>query len=421
MSASHRPVAVLIHRPTVTRDPRGHIVISAEVDAQPWSRALGARAARTLWDGLTTRLFGGAGEKFIHVAQTAMIKPETDPGVSDWIRLSEDPSGLLVIRGLSTLAPNEQNWIARLTLQDAQKIWRELEALLFAEIHGRVRAPSASATPPESLPATGPARRMVHVTPEVRVAVEDYPGPQPSLLFVHGAFCDHSIWRYQTAFFAANHRCVSVDLRGHGASDKPLGSYLPEVWADDLTRVIAALGLKSPVVVGHSLGASAALELAARGAPALGGLVLIEPAVIVDEREAELFAQYTLGEPGTPDFSRRFVNRVANLIGDDLTPTLAEPLRRVMLATPPHVAAGLDEATFMFATGPIAVRVHVPALVLLAVHRSEDASFFSRYLRGSDVRLLQDVSHFPMLATPGRVNAAISEFLQKTGGSPPVT
>jgi pimeloyl-ACP methyl ester carboxylesterase len=295
-------------------------------------------------------------------------------------------------------------------------LWEALEPLLFSEVRGRARpAPSA---PPAPAPAAAsgpvtPTRRTVLVEPQVKLVCDDYPGADPPLLFVHGAFCDHTIWRYQVAHFAASHRCATLDLRGHGASDKPRGSYLAATWAADLEQVCQTLDLHAPVLVAHSLGASAALHLAAYTTRPLSGLVLIEPAAIVDDREAQLFAEFSLGPETAPDFGPRFARRVQNLLGDELAPSLADPLRRVMMATPPHVAAGLDEAMFSFSTGPVAARVTVPTLVLLAVHRSEDAHFFQRYMRRADVRVMEDVTHFPMLVTPGRTNAAIGEFLQR--------
>jgi pimeloyl-ACP methyl ester carboxylesterase len=424
MTAHVRPTAVLIRRPTVVQEGQsGRFVLSAETESAGWARALSARAARVLWDGLTTNLFGGAGEKFIHAAQTALFQPEADPEVTDWVRVSRDPSGLLVIRGLSTVAADRQNWIARLTEQDGQQLWRVLEELLFAEGRGRVRprpdgraalagepADGRAAAPP----GTGPLRHSVRVADGVQIACEDHAGGEPALLFVHGAFADRSIWRYQAGAFARQHRCVLLDMRGHGVSDRPDGGYQAEGWADDLEQVCAALDLRAPVVIAHSMGASAAMVLAATTRRARG-LVLIEPAVITDDREAELFARFSLGPEGTPVFAERFRGRVGELIGEGLPAQLADPLRRTMLATPAYVAAALDEALFTFATGPVASRLRIPALVLLAVHRSEDAHFYRRYLRSADVRVMADDTHFPMLATPGRTNAAISEFIQSLG------
>jgi pimeloyl-ACP methyl ester carboxylesterase len=160
------------------------------------------------------------------------------------------------------------------------------------------------------------------------------------------------------------------------------------------------------------MGASAALMLAATSALPLAGLVLLEPAVIVDDRETQLFAELSLGREGTPEFARRFLHRVRDLLGSDMPPQLADALRRIMLATPPHVVAGLDEALFSFSTSLTAAHVHVPTLVVLAAHRFEDARFFRRYIPHAQVHVGEDSNHFPMLVSPGRTNSALAQFVE---------
>lgn len=413
MAITSRPSAELLKRPTVRADPNGtHIVLSSGSSSPPWSRVLSPRAARTLWDGLTTALFATAGEKFLHFAQTALFKPETDPTVTDWVQVSKDPSDLVVVRGVSTLAPNGQNWIARFSKTDGQELWRELEALLFSEVRGRPHRPAVPA-----LTTGGPARHNIDIAPGLKLFCEEHPGGDPPLLFVHGAFCDHTIWRYQVANFSTKHRCLAPDMRGHGSSGKPAGSYLAEVWASDLEQLAMALNVRRPVLIGHGMGASAALMLAATSALPLAGLALLEPAVIVDDRETQIFAELSLGREGTPEFARRFLQRVHDLLGSEMPSQQADALRRIMLATPPHVIAGLDEALLSFSTSLTATHIHVPTLVLLAAHRYEDARFFRRYIPHAQVHVGDDVDHFPMLASPGRTNAALAQFVAGQSGT----
>jgi pimeloyl-ACP methyl ester carboxylesterase len=58
---------------------------------------------------------------------------------------------------------------------------------------------------------------------------------------------------------------VAIDFRGWGLSDKSASDYKLETLADDVIGVIADLGLKSFVLVGHSMGGKVAQLLAARG------------------------------------------------------------------------------------------------------------------------------------------------------------
>ena len=81
-------------------------------------------------------------------------------------------------------------------------------------------------------------------------------GAQP-LLLVHGWSQCHLSWERQLSGLAGRFRVVALDLRGHGASDKPLeaAAYArSEPWAEDIAAVIETLGLNAPLLAGWSMG-----------------------------------------------------------------------------------------------------------------------------------------------------------------------
>jgi pimeloyl-ACP methyl ester carboxylesterase len=55
----------------------------------------------------------------------------------------------------------------------------------------------------------------------VALAYETRGQGDPPILLVHGWTCDHTYFAPQAEHFSRNHRVISVDLRGHGESDKP--------------------------------------------------------------------------------------------------------------------------------------------------------------------------------------------------------
>ena len=71
-----------------------------------------------------------------------------------------------------------------------------------------------------------------------RLAFEDGGVGEPPFVFVHGWTCVRSSFAPQTEHFAQRRRVVSVDLRGHGESDKPAGSYPIAAYADDVAHSI---------------------------------------------------------------------------------------------------------------------------------------------------------------------------------------
>ena len=87
----------------------------------------------------------------------------------------------------------------------------------------------------------------------------------PTLVFVHGAGFDHSIWVMPARYFARHGwRVVAVDLPGHGRSGGALLTSIDQM-ADWVAQLIVAVSSDQQAsVVGHSMGSLIAMSLAAR-------------------------------------------------------------------------------------------------------------------------------------------------------------
>ncbi|HET9426378.1 MAG TPA: alpha/beta hydrolase [Gemmatimonadaceae bacterium] len=99
----------------------------------------------------------------------------------------------------------------------------------------------------------------------------------PPLLFVHGYFGRAIAFeRMMESLAGKGHRCVAIDLRGHGDSmpARNLGRISVHEYTDDVERVARELG--DPVIIGHSMGGLLAQLAAVRGVAR--GIVLLSPA-----------------------------------------------------------------------------------------------------------------------------------------------
>jgi pimeloyl-ACP methyl ester carboxylesterase len=98
---------------------------------------------------------------------------------------------------------------------------------------------------------------------------------QRTVMFLHGAANDHSVWALQSRYFAYHgFNVLAVDLPGHGRSAGPALPGIEDMaaWA---MRVLDAAGTPSAALVGHSMGSLIALEAAARHPDRVEKLALI--------------------------------------------------------------------------------------------------------------------------------------------------
>jgi 2-hydroxymuconate-semialdehyde hydrolase len=128
----------------------------------------------------------------------------------------------------------------------------------------------------------GVRARFVTLSDGVAVRVAESGSPDaPPVLLVHGWGASIYMWRAWFAPLAERgYRVVALDLPGHGLSDKPSeeGRYRLGALVETVRQVIAIAGLRRPHVVAQSMGGTIALDLAVSGDPALGRLVLVNPA-----------------------------------------------------------------------------------------------------------------------------------------------
>lgn len=80
------------------------------------------------------------------------------------------------------------------------------------------------------------------------------------ILFVAGFSATVDTWNYAVLDLHGRYRCVCVDLRGHGLSDKPYSDYTYDEMCGDVRALIEALDLRDVTLVGWSMGAGVGLK-----------------------------------------------------------------------------------------------------------------------------------------------------------------
>jgi pimeloyl-ACP methyl ester carboxylesterase len=96
-----------------------------------------------------------------------------------------------------------------------------------------------------------------------------------TLVFIHGAQHDHSVWILQSRYFAHHgFNVVAVDLPGHGRSNATLCSSV-ETMAEQVLKQLDTIGIDQFIPVGHSMGSLIGLELSAIAPQRVPALCLV--------------------------------------------------------------------------------------------------------------------------------------------------
>lgn len=144
---------------------------------------------------------------------------------------------------------------------------------------------------------------------------------QESVVFVHGAGMDHTVWALQTRYFAHHGRSVlALDLPGHGRSAGPVLESIPAMaaWVD---AFLQAAGIAKAALVGHSMGALIALEAAARFGARVRALALLGAAPRMPVHP-DLLAAAEVNEPLAYDLVTAWAHGRTGHVGGNRAPGL---------------------------------------------------------------------------------------------------
>ncbi|MFS0575402.1 alpha/beta hydrolase [Sporosarcina sp. 179-K 3D1 HS] len=122
---------------------------------------------------------------------------------------------------------------------------------------------------------------FVNVESGVNLYVEDLnPEGNKTLVFIHGWPLSHKQFEYQFDVLPSmGYRCIGIDWRGFGNSDKPFSGYTLDRLADDVRMVVGTLQLESFALVGHSTGGAIAIRYMTRyNGYGVSQLVLVDAA-----------------------------------------------------------------------------------------------------------------------------------------------
>jgi pimeloyl-ACP methyl ester carboxylesterase len=238
-----------------------------------------------------------------------------------------------------------------------------------------------------------------------------------SILFVHGAGLDHTVWPLPMRYFARHQRNVlGVDLPGHGRSQGPPLETI-EAMGDWLVAVLDAVGLTQAAFVGHSMGSLVTLAAVGRHPARARALVLIGASTPMAVHE-RLLSAAQVNAHGAIDMLNIWGHSQAGQIGGVGAPGLwntGSALRLWEQAAPGVIYADL-KACNDYKEGPAhAARVTCPTLVIIGNRDIMTPPSAGRKLAsaiaGARTVVIRDSGHAMLDEQPNAVLDALIEIL----------
>jgi len=261
----------------------------------------------------------------------------------------------------------------------------------------------------------------------LNLAVQEWGNPRGlEILLIHGFNQSHLSWQRQVddPALAADFRMVTLDLRGHGSSDKPLEKdrYAHARWGDDIAAVIRATGLRRPVLVGWSFGGNVICDyVRSFGTENIAGINFVAAAAKTDQaffgpgREnfpAMLSEDLAANIAGTRGFLRACFDRQPT--EDEFEIMLAfnmvvpAPVRAAIMARPSNPGDALAGIRC-----PVLVTHGAADRILLATL----GKFTAATVPGAKLSLYDGVGHAPFWEDTPRFNQELAAFVRSANSN----
>jgi pimeloyl-ACP methyl ester carboxylesterase len=240
------------------------------------------------------------------------------------------------------------------------------------------------------------------------------------LILLHGLLLSQEMHRpLAKALAARGNRVITLDLLGHGQSDRPreMWSYSMPIYGAQVIALMDHLEIERAVVMGTSLGANTALEVAAQSPGRLQGMVIEMP--VLDNgllpsglTFAPVLVALTFGEP-----AMKLLARVTRALPRKLLPHYGNVMLDVLRQEPGPGGALLQGLFFGRIAPPRRERrtFQTPTLVMGhhrdPIHPFTDAGMLAEEM--PNARLLEADSLLELRLSPERLTAEIARFLDE--------
>lgn len=247
------------------------------------------------------------------------------------------------------------------------------------------------------------------------VLAYDEAGSGTLLTFLHGVGSDRRTWAGQVERFAASHRVLAPDLRGHGDSRAAAGSISIERFALDCAALIGHADAGPAHVCGLSLGGIVALQLWAERPDLVRSLVLADSWAHHPEAAAGLEAR--LAAIDARPLRELAEQRMPAVLGPGAAPGLVRRAVEVMAGKDPAAYRRSNQVLWGADMRDVAAGVRVPTLVVVGELDTVTPRRLSEQLAGlipgARLAVIPGAGHLSNEENPDAFNGLLAAFLQE--------
>jgi len=279
----------------------------------------------------------------------------------------------------------------------------------------------------ESAEVTVPGGRILDLPDGEMQVVEGGPRDGDPIVLIHCFSCAIDWWDGMRPRLEKDHRVISVDLLGHGGSEKPGSGYTPPNQAKLVAQALRRLRVRDAEVVGHSLGGAVSVALAEQDPDLVNRVAIVDMPPDNSYGDlgfiAGLAFQPILGEALwtiKPDFSIRDGLGVAFAPGYDVPDAFVEDVKRLTYTAYDESPTGtedfIDESLDrrMRATGkPLLVLMGAEEQIVHDPQRALDQ--YANGDPGTETHLIAGAGHSPNVEKPAETARLVLGFAK----SPP--
>jgi 3-oxoadipate enol-lactonase len=258
-------------------------------------------------------------------------------------------------------------------------------------------------------------KRSLHVN-GIDLKYEEY-GNGKAVVLLHG-FCGSSQYWHKTAPILSEHyRIIVPDLRGHGESSIPEGTYTMETMADDIAGLLDTLQIEKAVLLGHSLGGYVTSAFVELHPDKLLGCGLIHSTALPDTEAAKQKRLQGIEQIRKEGIEPYVKNLIPNLFTKAELIDMAgdvEQIIQIGLQTKPEGAIHTLEG--MMQRSDRSGIVSDSNLPILLVAGAEDTVMppertFTVTSPNTFETTFENIAHMSMIESPDQLNQVIMEYL----------